>query len=204
MACELQLMRTAVVSADDAKDIQGGAQSFQQQSAGAQEAATYDPTCFRLPIPGVTAGETITLKLSYFEQIDYTNESFVIRVPMAYDALSLGGQALPQLVSLQCKINSGGTNCQLRKCSLPLRQYDSDPGQLCVMADQSQPWNLADFELNYSIASDEIMSSMICDADNKSFCVVVSPPTAQNIVTKVRPPRFLDSPHLLRPLACTT
>eukprot|EP01052_Picozoa_sp_SAG31_P033085 SAG31_NODE_3695_length_3980_cov_6.104870_2_plen_425_part_00 len=105
-----------------------------------------------------------------------------VRLPLLrYDATTLAGRTPAQLVSISCTINSGGQSCTLHGCSLPLVQYEAPAGQLKVATNPAQPWrtdHAMDFQLQYSIASEEIVASLLWDKDYKSFCMIVSPPTS--------------------------
>ena len=182
-----RIMRTAVISSADAEEL--GAKNQQKGPAhneagppGAGDPSAYDPTCFRLPMPSVTPGEVVEVNVSYFEEIEYADGAFCVMVPLQLDGDSLGGRTQSELTELTCSVNSGGKNCQLRACSLPLRQMAAGPGVLRVTADSSQPWRPgSDFTLAYGISSASATASLLCDEASRSFTLVVSPPTADEL-----------------------
>ena len=198
-----RLFRTAVIAQEATQEFAGKGPSMgasqsgqEQQQNNLGKLGEYDPTCFRLPIPGVRPGEQISITVQYFETLDYVEGSYDISVPLAFGSNLGMGPPIEQLLDVSCTINAGAPNCKLGECSYPVtiaptRGGGAGSGVVSLVADKSQRWEASkEFKLQYRVETAEILSTLLHDDNSQSFSLNVAPPPPSALKgAQVRPLR---------------
>eukprot|EP00485_Elphidium_margaritaceum_P000756 CAMPEP_0202688042 /NCGR_PEP_ID=MMETSP1385-20130828/3579_1 /ASSEMBLY_ACC=CAM_ASM_000861 /TAXON_ID=933848 /ORGANISM="Elphidium margaritaceum" /LENGTH=718 /DNA_ID=CAMNT_0049342919 /DNA_START=32 /DNA_END=2188 /DNA_ORIENTATION=- len=161
----------------------------------------YTADLFRLPFGVVAPGDDIHLTCEYLEPLPFFKKGYIVSVPLYFPQGTIVENATwHNVVSVECRINALAANCKIDCWSHNVQEtHDADSGAVVVRSAESKPLEAGDeksnkflddadvsrtgrdFELSYSVKSEEIQAHCVQevdveDADSGSLCIFITPP----------------------------
>ncbi|KAG6549238.1 hypothetical protein Mapa_009224 [Marchantia paleacea] len=185
-----RLYATLVIPKDEAASY--GAKGSTE--SGAEDPGTYNPELFRLFFPQVRAGSRLSVKITWFQAMEFAEGLYSIQIPFTFpDHVLPSSDVVVNVTKVMCTINSGtdfpvemGNNL-----AESLQESSRGPGRVSLVANSSQSadgWRNGDFSACYKVWSAGILPSLIVQdpipgqLDPRGFfCLSVSPPDPKSV-----------------------
>ncbi|KAL3688709.1 hypothetical protein R1sor_015018 [Riccia sorocarpa] len=161
---------------------------------GAENPGTYNPELFRLFCPQVLAGSRLSIKITWFQTMEFMEGYYHVKIPFTFpDHVLPEGKTVVNVTKVLCTINTG-TNLPVEiGGGLPesLKETSRTLGRVTLTADSSDSpdgWRNGDFNAAYKVWADGILPSLLVQDPNPGqldprgvFCLSVSPPDPKTV-----------------------
>ncbi|KAL2630894.1 hypothetical protein R1flu_015580 [Riccia fluitans] len=185
-----RLYATLVIPTDEAASY--GAKGSTE--SGAEDAGTYNPELFRLFCPQVRAGSRLSIKITWFQTMEFMEGYYHVRIPFTFpDHILPYGQTVVNVTKVLCTINTGTDLPVQMGSNLPksLKETSRSAGRVTFIADDSDSsdgWRNEDFSASYKVWAEGILPSLLVQdpvpgqLDPRGvFCLSVSPPDPKSV-----------------------
>ncbi|KAF3949241.1 hypothetical protein CMV_024868 [Castanea mollissima] len=143
------------------------------------------PHIFSLSIPQVDGGSNLSIKISWFQKILYSDGELFLNVPFTFpEYVTPLVKKLPKKEKIQLNVNAGtGTQVLCKKISHPLKEKRRQVGNLGFFYESEVlSWSSTDFNFSFTVSSSHIFGSVLLqspsldDNDQREiFCVYLFP-----------------------------
>eukprot|EP00163_Fabomonas_tropica_P025933 TRINITY_DN458_c2_g1_i1.p1 TRINITY_DN458_c2_g1~~TRINITY_DN458_c2_g1_i1.p1 ORF type:complete len:841 (-),score=177.26 TRINITY_DN458_c2_g1_i1:1074-3596(-) len=169
-----------------------GQEYVQSGNGGFEDVKAYNPDVFRLPIPDIGPRDRISVRLTYFETLEYNEGEYKFSIPLNL-ANQVTDRPIEQVLDIRCVVNTSTPFTKWGLCSHPMIPAATTPEHIEMHADKNAEWDEDDeFWVTYSISSKEIQASLIIEppirnsSDTRSsFCLSLAPPLYSGRATNI-------------------
>ncbi|KAJ7956002.1 inter-alpha-trypsin inhibitor heavy chain-related [Quillaja saponaria] len=147
---------TQMVVVEDNKDMEKAAQ--------AEDGGFLKPNIFTLTIPEIDGGSNLSVKISWYQKLLYSNGQFSLNVPFTFpEFVTPAGKKILKKEKIQVNVNAGeGTELLCKTISHPLKEVRRHAGKLGFLYESDVlSWSITDFSFSYAVASSNISGGVL-------------------------------------------
>jgi len=194
-----RLYTTIVVPRDEAASY--GAKGSPMTNV--DDPGTYNPDLFRLRVPQVVSGTRLSLKITWFQAMLFSDGLYTVRVPLILpDYVVPLETELASIVKLTCSINTGTPHpVVVGQFNNTMKETLREDGRVSLVSggkDTWGDWKNSDFIASYQVWSDKILPNLLVqdpipgESDPRgTFCLSIAPPDPKHVKAFKRAVVFL-------------
>ncbi|KAL6010595.1 hypothetical protein ACLOJK_001029 [Asimina triloba] len=158
-----------------------------ENMAKSEHSGLLDPQMFVLTIPEVDGGSVISIKVSWFQKLEYTDGHFSVSIPFSFPEYILPpGKRFATKERVQLTVNTSlGWEVMCKTVSHPMKELKRQAGKLRFLYEADViTWSSSDFHFSYTVPSNDIFGGLVLqspsvdDFDQRGmFCVYLFPGT---------------------------
>ncbi|KAK7411845.1 hypothetical protein VNO78_03288 [Psophocarpus tetragonolobus] len=172
----------------DMKEDSNGKENMIQ----AQYGGFVGPNLFTLQIPQIDGGSNLSVKISWYQKILYSNDEFCLNVPFTFpDYVNPVGKRMPKKEKIEINVNAiSGSELLCKTMSHPLKKVRQNAGGTGFSYESDVlSWSKTDFCFSYAVADYSsrisggvlLESASVDDSDQREmFCMYLSPGNLQS------------------------
>ncbi|XP_057429723.1 uncharacterized protein LOC130722881 isoform X2 [Lotus japonicus] len=150
-----------------------------------QDGGFLKPDVFTLTIPQIDGGSNLSVKISWSQKIQCSNDVFSLNVPFVFpDYVNPVGKRISKTEKIQINVNTvTGSEVLCNTTSHPLKEVRRNAGDIGFSYESNVlSWSKNDFSFSYAVSSSQINgavfleSASVDDFDQREmFCMYLSP-----------------------------
>ncbi|RWR95873.1 von Willebrand factor [Cinnamomum micranthum f. kanehirae] len=152
------------------------------------------PQMFSLTVPKVDGGSNLSIKVSWLQQLLYTNGQFSLNVPFDFpEYITPPGKRFPTKEKIQLNVNSGlAMEVTCDTASHPLKEKRRQMGKMGFLYEADVlKWSTTDFRFSYTVSANDIFGCLLLqspsvhDFDQREiFCMYLFPGQIKQVFRK--------------------
>ncbi|KAL4180692.1 hypothetical protein AMTRI_Chr12g267090 [Amborella trichopoda] len=157
-----RIYSTQLISMEYAKDFMG-------KTTKIEDGCIFNPYFFSITIPQVEGGSVLSLKVSWFQHLTYTDGHYSLSMPFSFPEFVIPSMKHSSLRERICvSVDSGNKEeVRWRNGSHGLQERHKEPGKSSFLYEaEVSMWSRSDFHFSYDVSSSNICGTLLLQPQN--------------------------------------